>query len=289
MLSARVKHTNDDDGPISRPTIASIANEVADEIVDDSDKQTTIGKWHNNRVKTEKHETPLTHQLQLHQSHLTDEMFDKRTKPNKMHSKGHNRANHEFRWRSMASTIAPTTPYQNARSTFQRTHQTKGNAIATNSQQNNDEVGGMQLPKIELRNNSLWHETNRFVSIRTKENNDGVIETRRRVLYDADQNRFTTAQESTTRRTSTTDQLLIRGTDGYLIVRKYKCMLCKVIPGEPTRRIDRPPFGQTIRGMFHFDISTLKWKTFSLVRSKRTKKTCIADFLNVRSLRANRL
>lgn len=34
------------------------------------------------------------------------------------------------------------------------------------------------------------------------------------------------------------EHLLIRGNEGYLLVQKYKCFMCKVIPGEPTRRID---------------------------------------------------
>lgn len=32
------------------------------------------------------------------------------------------------------------------------------------------------------------------------------------------------------------NHLLVQGTDGYLVVRKYTCIMCKVIPGEPMRR-----------------------------------------------------
>lgn len=62
------------------------------------------------------------------------------------------------------------------------------------------------------------------------------------------------------------DQLFLRGNEGYLIVRKYKCMMCKVIPGQPTRfnaaaATNKP----RTRGMFFYTMYSRPLNLFFVV------------------------
>lgn len=118
-----------------------------------------------------------------------------------------------------------------------------------NNIENSASVGGSShhrnhIPKINnnfsLRRNFTSHfkvhafvRTNETLGVSDANHSSTLSLHRQQQIVNAKRRIYANASESSG---SDRNRLVVHGNDGYLTVRKYTCIMCKVIPGEPMRR-----------------------------------------------------